>query len=53
MQTFNDFLGFNPHLHILCADVYFKDNGTFYAADPDINAGSIEPSLGTIYCLQI
>ena len=43
IQTFGDFLGFNQHLHILAADGCFKDNGTFYAAGPDINAGSIEP----------
>ena len=36
-------LGFNPHLHILCADGGFKDNGTFYAAGKDLNAESLEP----------
>jgi len=29
IQTFGDILGFNPHLHILCADGCFKDNGIF------------------------
>ena len=43
IQTFDDFLGFNPHLHILCADGCFKDNGTFYAAGASLNAESLEP----------
>ena len=43
IQTFGEFLGFNPHLHILCADGCFKDNGTFYAAGMDLNAESLEP----------
>ena len=41
IQTFGDFLGFNPHLHILTADGCFKDNGLFYAAGADINAENI------------
>ena len=43
IQTFGEFLGFNPHLHMLCADGCFGVNGIFYAASPDINAGSLEP----------
>jgi len=43
IQTFGEFLGFNPHLHMLCADGCFGVNGIFYAAGPDINAGSLEP----------
>ena len=43
IQTFGDFLGFNPHLHILAADGCFKDNGTFYAAGASLNAESLEP----------
>ena len=43
MQTFGDMLVFNLHLHILCADGGFKDNGTFYAAGADVNAESPEP----------
>lgn len=43
IQTFGDFLGFNPHLHILAADGCFKDTGMFYASPVDINAGSLEP----------
>ncbi|MHB8278885.1 MAG: transposase [Candidatus Humimicrobiaceae bacterium] len=33
IQTFGDLLGFNPHLHILCADGCFGTSGTFYAAN--------------------
>ena len=29
IQTFNDFLGFNPHLHILATDACFYGNGVF------------------------
>jgi len=43
IQTFGDFLGFNPHLHILCADGCFKDNGIFYAPAADLNASILEP----------
>ena len=43
IQTFGDLLGFNPQLHILCADGCFKDNGTFYAAGASLNAESLEP----------
>ena len=43
IQTFGDLLGFNPHLHILCADGCFKDSGIFYAAGASLNAESLEP----------
>ncbi len=43
IQTFGDFLGFNPHLHILAADGCFKDNCTFYAAGASLNVESLEP----------
>ena len=43
IQTFGDMLGFNPHLHILCADGCFGASGTFYAAGIDLNAESLEP----------
>ncbi|MHB8279820.1 MAG: transposase [Candidatus Humimicrobiaceae bacterium] len=43
MQTFGDLLGFNPHLHILCADGCFGASGIFYAAGIDLNAESLEP----------
>ena len=41
--TFGDMLGFNPHLHILCADGGFNDNGTFYASAANLDAPSLEP----------
>jgi hypothetical protein len=43
IQTFGDMLGFNPHLHILCADGGFGDNGIFYAAASGLDAASLEP----------
>jgi len=30
-------LGYNPHLHILCADGCFGNNGIFYAATVDLH----------------
>jgi len=35
IQTFGDFLSYNPHIHILAADGCFSDDGFFYA--PSIN----------------
>lgn len=32
IQTFGDFLGFNPHLHILCTDGCFYGPGMFHVA---------------------
>ncbi|MFX0195992.1 MAG: transposase [Candidatus Hodarchaeota archaeon] len=29
IQTFGDFLGFNPHCHVLCVDGCFYGNGAF------------------------
>jgi hypothetical protein len=29
IQTFGDFLGFNPHCHMLVADGCFHENGMF------------------------
>ena len=43
IQTFGDFLGFNPHLHILAADGGFGKGGTFYASGTDINTDKLEP----------
>ncbi|MBM3712591.1 MAG: transposase, partial [Actinobacteria bacterium] len=43
IQTFGDMLGYNPHLHILCADGAFDDSGIFYAAAADLDAASLEP----------
>ena len=36
-------LGYNPHLHILCADGGFGDNGIFYAAASELDATALEP----------
>jgi hypothetical protein len=43
IQTFGDMLGYNPHLHILCADGAFGDSGIFYAAAADFNGSDLEP----------
>ena len=43
IQTFGDFLGFNPHLHILACDGCFGESGMFYASHIDINAEELEP----------
>ena len=32
IQSFGDFLGFNPHLHVLCSDGCFYGNGSFRVA---------------------
>ena len=32
IQTFGDFLGFNPHCHIICTDGCFYGNGMFRVA---------------------
>lgn len=32
IQSFGDFLGFNPHLHVLCTDGCFYGNGMFRVA---------------------
>jgi hypothetical protein len=34
IQTFGDFLGFNPHCHVLVTDGYFYDRGMFRVAPP-------------------
>ena len=43
IQTFGDMLGYNPHLHILCADGGFGEHGIFYAAAAGLDATSLEP----------
>ena len=43
IQTFGDFLGFNPHLHILSCDGCFGDSVMFYASPNHINAEDLEP----------
>ena len=42
IQTFGDFLGFNPHLQILVSDGCFDKNGMFYLFPNDINAYRLE-----------
>lgn len=37
LQTFGDFLGFNPHPHILASDGCFGEDGVFYASPVKIN----------------
>ncbi len=32
IQTFGDFLGYNPHCHVLCTDGGFYGKGTFRVA---------------------
>lgn len=34
VQTFGDLVTFNPHIHVLCADGIFKDNGVFRVLPP-------------------
>ena len=34
IQTFGDFFGFNPHLHVLCSDGCFYGEGMFRVAPP-------------------
>jgi len=45
IQTFGDFLGFNPHLHILVSDGCFGECGMFYTSPLNINAEELEPLL--------
>jgi hypothetical protein len=42
IQTFGDFLSFNPHIHILAADGCFSSDGFFYAPSTDIDTDSLE-----------
>ena len=41
IQTFGDYLSFNPHMHILAADGCFGDDGFFYAPSV-IDTASLE-----------
>jgi hypothetical protein len=34
IQTFGDFLNFNPHCHVLCSDGVFYESGSFKVAPP-------------------
>jgi len=42
IQTFGDYLSFNPHMHILVADGCFGDDGFFYAPSINIDTASLE-----------
>jgi len=42
IQTFGDYLSFNPHMHILAADGCFGGDGFFYAPGINIDTASIE-----------
>jgi hypothetical protein len=41
IQTFGDFLGFHPHLHVLCSDGCFYGDGTFKVS-PTIDTKPLE-----------
>ncbi len=34
IHTFGEYLGWHPHLHILCADGLFRQSGLFYCMRP-------------------
>ena len=42
IQTFGDYLSFNPHMHILAADGCFSGDGFFYVPSIDIDTASLE-----------
>jgi len=42
IQTFGDYLSFNPHMHILTADGCFGNDGFFYAPSISIDTASLE-----------
>jgi len=42
IQTFGDYLSFNPHMHILTADGCFSGDGFFYVPSIDIDTASLE-----------
>ena len=42
IQTFGDFLSFNPHMHILAADGCFGGDGFFYSPSINIDTTSLE-----------
>ena len=41
IQTFGDYLSFNPHMHILAADGCFGSDGFFYAPSISIDTASL------------
>ncbi|MHB8281128.1 MAG: transposase, partial [Candidatus Humimicrobiaceae bacterium] len=42
IQTFGDYLSFNPHMHILAADGCFSGDGFFYAPAINIDTATLE-----------
>jgi len=42
IQTFGDYLSFNPHMHILAADGCFSGDGFFYAPSINIDTTLLE-----------
>ena len=42
IQTFGDYLAFNPHMHILAADGCFSEDGFFYAPSINIDTQPLE-----------
>jgi len=42
IQTFGDYLSFNPHIHMLAADGCFGGDGLFYAPSINIDTASLE-----------
>ena len=44
IQTFGDFLGFDPHCHVLCTDGCFYGKGVFRLA-PRVDPEDLGPSL--------
>ena len=42
IQTFGDYLAFNPHMHILAADGCFGNDGFFYAPAINIDTATLE-----------
>nr|HID58180.1 hypothetical protein [Desulfobacterales bacterium] len=45
IQTFGDFLGFNPYLHVLCSDGCFSRQGMFRVA-PRFETRQLEEIFG-------
>ncbi|MCX6383215.1 MAG: hypothetical protein NTV16_01840 [Actinobacteria bacterium] len=41
IQTFRDFLGASPHLHILAADGCFGESGMFYTSPAQKSADGL------------
>ena len=42
IQTFGDYLSFNPHMHVLVSDGCFGNDGFFYAPSINIDTASLE-----------